>query len=138
MKLIIKTVFCLIISVLFFSCSTVNKAGLDDYTRVSDSTMFDATGNVIIKRDSGFMGSAVSAFLYVDKKFCCRLSPGTFCKIRLHKGSHFLSVTSAKVLNLGKEFNRSLRVDITDETEIRTFRVFPMPTQGIVIEEIME
>ena len=73
MKLIIKTVFCLIISVLFFSCSTVNKAGLDDYTRVSDSTMFDATGNVIIKRDSGFMGSAVSEFLYVDKKFCCRL-----------------------------------------------------------------
>ena len=101
MKPIIKTMFCFIIVALFFSCSTVNKAGLDDYIKVSDSTMFDPAGNVIIKRDSGFMGSAVSAFLYVDKQFCCRLSPGTFCNIRLHKGSVSLSVTSAKVMNLG-------------------------------------
>ena len=123
-----KILFLLIgIATLLVSCATQNISGTASYEEIQTS-ISNENGNVIVKRDSGFMGSALSSNLFVDNQFVASLRPG--------KGVHFISISSAKALNLGTAFERNLRVEITDDTT-RTFRVFPMPGQGMTIEETM-
>lgn len=80
------------------------------------------------------MGYLLDADIFIDNSLITPLAPGDFIRIKLDNGIHFISVSSAENLNLGTAFERSIRIEITDD-KVRTIRVFPMPTQGIVIEE---
>lgn len=136
MSLYEKTMILLIgISTLFFGCATQNIPGTASYEEIKTAISTE-NGNIIVKRDNGFMGSALSSNLFVDNQFVTALRPGNFVQLRIDKGVHFISISSAKALNLGTAFERNLRFEIKDETT-RTFRVFPMPTQGMMIEETM-
>lgn len=131
-----RIIFILLVSVfVFFGCATQNISGTANYAEVWSSISAE-NGNIIVKRDSGFMGSALSSNLFLDNEFVASLCPGNFVQFRLGKGIHFISISSAKALNLGTAFERNLRIEITDDT-VRTFRVFPMPGQGMMIEETM-
>lgn len=132
MKKIIGLLFVLI---LFIGCATQNITGTEKYNEVLLPASNEA-GNIIIKRDRGAMGSALVSNLFIDNEFLVRLRQGEFVRIQLKDGTHFITVSSAKGVNLGTAFERTLRVDIVDNT-VRTFRVFPMPTQGILIEETL-
>ena len=132
-----KNILFLLMSLCFLlvGCATQNISGTASYEEIQTS-ISNENGNVIVKRDSGFMGSALSSNLFVDNQFVASLRPGNFVQIQIDKGVHFISISSAKALNLGTAFERNLRVEITDDTT-RTFRVFPMPGQGMTIEERM-
>lgn len=129
-----KLIILPILAFFLFGCATQNTPGTTDYNEVQTS-ISNKNGNIIVKRDNGFMGSLLSANIFIDNKMVAPLDPGDFIRIQLEGGVHFISVSSAKSLNLGTAFERSIRIEIADNM-VRTFRVFPMPTQGIVIEEI--
>lgn len=124
------------IVVLLSSCATQNFRGTDNYSEKHIS-ISDNEGNIIIKRDSGFMGGALTSHIFIDNVFIVKLNPGEFVQINLENGIHFITISSGEFVNLGTAFERTLRIEVLDRNK-RTFRVFPMPTQGIMLEEIME
>jgi len=143
------SVKAMVLSVLFFAlilfhgCATTNTPGTNQHTQVSSSKSvhpnysFDTTGNIIVKRDSGFMGSALGATLYINDEELVKLSPGEFFQFKLSSGTYFLALKSGEAANLGKPFLRTLKLEISESSHI-TVRVFPMPGQGMTMEEVYQ
>lgn len=133
----------LIIALTIFigGCSTHNRIGIESYKKLDGEVARLTTSgqnNIIIKRDKGFFGSALKANIYLDGEKKFTLKPGQYYQFTLTTGDYFIMLESAKGANLGTAFKRSLRISIKDQSEKRHFRVFPMPMQGMVIEEISE
>jgi hypothetical protein len=141
--MVIKTLIPLFLIVVS-SCATTNQPGTVNYKIVpgsrvyTDNFIFNNKGNIIIKRDSGFMGSALNSIFYINDIKIVKLLPGEYYQFNLPKGIYFLGLASGEGVNLGTPFVRSLKIEITDENKRLTFRVFPMPTQGLVIEEVYQ
>jgi hypothetical protein len=139
-----RLLFLISASFLFYACATTNQPGITQYKPVSEKRVYNPQypfapdGNIIIKRDNGFMGSALEAVLFVDKKKTTELFPGEYYQFKLPNGVYFLTLVSGEFANLGRPFERTLKLDISDESKVSTFRVFPMPTQGMVMEEVYE
>ncbi|MBQ3695775.1 MAG: hypothetical protein II938_02235 [Alphaproteobacteria bacterium] len=130
-----KKLFVVIFAILLVGCATQNIPGIDSYEEIT-MPISKKEGNIIVKRDKGLMGIALGADLYIDNNFIASLGSGNFVRFKLDKGSHFVSISSGKGTNLGTAFERTFRLDITDDT-VRTLRIFPMPGQGMIIEETM-
>jgi hypothetical protein len=139
-----RLLFFISVSFLFYSCATTNYPGIAQYTLVPERNVFSARysfvpdGNIIIKRDGGFMGSALGATLFVNNEKFVQLSSGAFFRFKLSPGTYFVSLLSGEVVNLGKPFERTLKLDIMEQNRPTTIRVFPMPGQGMMMEEVYE
>jgi hypothetical protein len=75
------------------------------------------------------MGSALGATLFVNNEKLVQLSPGEFFRFNLLSG---------EAVNLGTPFERTLKLSITEQERATTIRVFPMPGQGMMMEEVYE
>ena len=140
-----RILFFIISIVLFgslFGCATYSKPRTNSYSLIKQTNInnveYNKDGNIIIKRDPGFIGSAIEANFYINGDLKFNLLPGEFYQFSLPANKYIFTITSAKALNLGTEFKRSLRIEINNIEEKRIIRVFPMPTQGMIIEEIYE
>jgi len=136
----------LIVLIGFFiltSCATSNNIGIDNYRIIENKNIisrnyeFNENGNVTIKRDSGFMGVALDGTFSINNIEIFRIAAGEYYIINLEPGSYFFSLASAQGTNLGTPFVRTLRINMTEGDRI-TLRIFPMPTQGLVMEEVLE
>lgn len=140
-----KVVSMLFISMVIFTligCATTATKGTSEYELIPANEVaelnYDQNGNIIIKRDAGIFGMALGADFYIDGKKKLNLSSGQYFQFSLPRGNYFFMLSSGEILNLGSPFQRSLRVTVADEKEKRHFRIFPMPVQGMVIEEVIE
>jgi hypothetical protein len=105
----------------------------------SNQYPFAQDGNIILKRDGGFMGSALNATVFINKEKVARFSPGQYYRLRLSQGVYFVSLESGKGVNLGTPFERTIKLEISDDdSRVTTIRIFPMPTQGMTMEEVYE
>jgi hypothetical protein len=123
-------------------CATTATKGTSEYDLIPANGVselnYDQNGNIIVKRDAGMFGMALGADFYINGKRKFTLSAGQYFQFLLPTGNYILMLSSGEIVNLGNPFQRSLRVTIADEKEKRYFRVFPMPAQGMVMEEIFE
>jgi len=133
-----------IILLLFLSsCVTSNQVGLYNYKPVSENRVFhegysfNENGNIIIKRDSGFFGSALDAEIAINNNRFFEIFPGEYFRFNLEPGTYFFTVISGKEGSFGPPYVRSLKIETTRDRNV-IIRVFPMPMQGMVIEEILE
>jgi len=137
------------LTVIFFvfllaACATTNQPGIARYTPApknrtySSQYPFAQNGNIILKRDGGFMGAAIDATIFINREKVVQLSPGEYYRLHLPNGVYFISLESGKVVNLGKPFERTIKLEINDNSHVTTIRIFPMPTQGMTMEEVYE
>ena len=132
----------LIVFYTLIGCATTATKGTSEYELIPANEVSGLTyykhGNIIIKRDAGMFGMALGADFYINGKKKINLSAGQYFQFTLPRGNYFFMLSSGEVVNLGSPFQRSLRVTVADEKEKRYFRIFPMPAQGMVIEEVIE
>jgi len=139
-----KKLSYMFIMLLLASCATTNQPGVEKYVPISKDRIysnqypFAVDGNIILKRDSGFMGSALDAVIFINNEKIAKFSPGQYYRLFLSKGIYFLSLRSGEVVNLGTPFERTIKLEINDDPRLITIRIFPMPTQGMVMEEVYE
>jgi hypothetical protein len=134
----------ILVMIFFASCATANKPGVEQYTPVpanhiySNQYPFSMDGNIILKRDSGFVGSALSAVIFINNEKIVQFSQGQYYRLFLPNGVYFLSLKSGEGVNLGTPFERTIKLEINDQSRVITIRIFSMPTQGMVMEEVYE
>lgn len=123
-------------------CATTATKGTSEYELIPanevSELIYDQNGNIIIKRDAGMFGMALGADFYINGKKKLNLSAGQYFQFSLPTGNYYFMLSSGEIVNLGSPFQRSLRVTVADEKEKRYFRIFPMPTQGMLMEEVIE
>ena len=130
------------------ACATRNMPGTIDYIPVPESQFIEPRfaaheisqdkANVIVKRDAGFMGSAISSVLLLDGKRIARIKPGQYIKLSLLSGEHLFGVEWTD--KMGALETRSTRELAVDCRPGKTYymRMFPQPMSGIAIERSSE
>lgn len=124
-------------------CATQNVAGTSSYQVVSAERITAAisepppgepSGTVVIKRDAGMMGAALSSILLVNGKPVARVKPGEYLQFRASPGEHLFGVAWSD--NLGAAATSSTREVAVEIRAGQTyyFRMFPQAGSGIVIE----
>jgi len=138
-----KNLSAIFFTLLLVSCATTNQPGIDQYSPVpknrtySNQYSFAQDGNIILKRDSGFLGAALDATIFINREKVAQFSPGQYYRVHLPKGVYFVSLESGKGVNLGTPFERTIKLEISeDDSKVTTIRIFPMPTQGMMMEEV--
>ena len=124
-------------------CATQNVAGTASYQLVPQDRVIgtiaqpsenEPFGTVVVKRDPGLFGAALSSVLLLDGKPAARIKPGEFIEFRSQPGEHILGVSWSD--NLGAAATSSTRELAVEIRPGQTyyFRVFPQAGSGVVIE----
>ena len=135
------------IAVALVGCSTTNQPGTGSYLPVPPSQMIGTpprpataaeAATIIVKRDPGFMGTALSSVLTIDGRPIARMRPGQFISLSVAPGDHLLGVASSD--NLGPVATNISREVAADCKAGRTyyFRLFPQVAGGIVIDRVSQ
>lgn len=124
-------------------CATQNVAGTIAYRAVPQSQIVGAlpnvlasepSGTIVVKRDPGFMGKALSSILMLDGKQTANVKPGEFVRFRVKAGEHLFGVAwSDHFGKLSTASTRELAVDVQDG-HTYYIRMFPLTGNGIAIE----
>ncbi len=128
-------------------CATSNQPGTSSYVPVERSQIVenapqpsDATGTatVVVKRDQGFMGVALTSVLTIDGRPTAKIRPGQFVSLRVAAGEHLFGVSSSD--NLGPIATNISREVAADCKAGKTyyFRLFPQVGGGIVIDRVSQ
>lgn len=124
-------------------CATQNVAGTGSYQSVPDDRVVgtllqpsagEPSGVVIVKRDPGMVGAALSSVLLVDGKPVARIKPGEFFQFRSQLGERLFGVSWSD--NLGAVATSSTREIAVDIKPGQTYylRMLPQAGSGVVIE----
>ena len=128
---------------LLAGCATQNVAGISSYQLVSAERVTGAiveppigepAGTIVIKRDPGILGAALSSTLLVNGKPVARVKPGEYLQFRAALGEHLFGVSWSD--NLGAAATSSTRELAVEVRAGQTYylRMFPQPGSGVVIE----
>ena len=124
-------------------CATQNVAGISSYQLVSaervtgliaSAPLGEPAGTVVIKRDPGMFGAALSSILLVNGKPVARLKPGEYLLFQATPGEHLFGVSWSD--NLGAAATSSTRELAVEIRAGQTYylRMFPQAGSGVVIE----
>ncbi len=124
-------------------CATQNVAGVSSYQLVSaervtgaiaEPPLGEPAGTVVIKRDPGMFGGALSSILLVNGVPVARLKPGEYLQFRATPGEHLFGVSWSD--NLGAAATSSTRELAVEILAGQTYylRMFPQAGSGVVIE----
>lgn len=124
-------------------CATQNISGAASYRSVPEQQIInavpqpsphDAHATVVVKRDHGLFGSALSSVLLLNGKPVVKVKPGEFTQIRVTPAEHIFGVSWSD--NLGAAATESTRELAVDCKPGQTYyiRMFPQSGSGIAIE----
>lgn len=125
-------------------CATTNEPGTTSYAPVASAQIIgsvprppeSATATVVVKRDPGFMGAALTSILTVDGKPIARIRPGQFISLKLPTGEHIFGVASSDNLGpVATNISREVAADCNADQSYY-FRLFPQVAGGIVIDRV--
>ena len=139
---------CLAVSaaaMLLFGCATQNIAGTDAYASVPSSRIVGTLptipvgsleGIIVVKRDPGLMGTAISSILLINGEPVAKLKPGEYIQLRMPAGEALFGVSWSD--NLGALKTASTREVAIDVKAGQTYyvRMFPLVENGIAIERV--
>jgi hypothetical protein len=142
-KLLKRTVAAVVVAGLT-ACATQNQPGTTGYTAVPEAQFLGAfrvggvktndSARVVVKRDSGFMGSFLSSVLLINSERIAAIRPGQYLELSLAPDEYIFGVSWSDDLGA---LATSAKREITVECKAgKTYyiRMFPQPGSGIVIE----
>lgn len=128
---------------LLVGCATQNVPGLSSYVAVPSSQFlseippignFAENAIIIVKRDPGFLGSALSSVFTIDGKPIASIKPGQYIELSLHPKEYVFGVAWSD--GLGALETSTTREIAIDSKPRKTYylRLFPQIANGIGIE----
>ena len=131
------------LALMLAGCATQNAAGISSYHVVSADRLTGAigeppasepAGTIIVKRDPGMLGAALSSILLLNGKPVALIKPGEYLQFRTLPGEHIFGVSWSD--NLGSVATSSTRELAVDVRAGQTYylRLFPQSGNGVAIE----
>jgi hypothetical protein len=100
----------------------------------SDGEAAHDNATIIVKRDPGFFGSALSSVLLLDGRRVATIKPGQFLRLSLKPAEYLFGVAWSDDMGaLETSTTREIAVDCRAGNTYY-IRMFPQPMSGIVIE----
>ncbi len=143
----IRKILLTVTVILVSGCATQNVAGISTYKAVPEARIFTKntvqgpngmTGTVIVKRDHGMLGAALSSTLLIDGQPTAKIKAGEFLQFPVSGDEHIFGVAWSD--NLGPLATSSTReVAITIQAgKVYYLRMFPQLSNGIAIERVSQ
>ena len=125
-------------------CATKNLTGTTGYVAIPQSQLFGArpsdgeaardNATIIVKKDPGFTGSALSSILLLDGKRLAIIKPGQYLELSLKPAEYVFGVAWSDGMGaLETGTTREIAVDCK-AGKTYYIRMFPQAMSGIVIE----
>lgn len=139
-----QKVFIILCAVFLTSCTTQNTKDLVGYSLVEANSYenpipkLDSTtsyGTIVVRRDSGFTGSALPAKLHLNGTKICNLRPGQYVELKVKSGEHQLALNSNGFALLPVETKAVTNIEIGSR---QYFRVLPIWGGGMQIRTLDE
>ena len=126
------------------ACATKNLPGTTGYVAIPQSQLFGArpsdgeaardNATIVVKRDPGFTGSALSSILLLDGKRVASIKPGQYLELSLKPGEYLVGVAWSDGMGaLETSATREIAIDCK-AGKTYYIRMFPQAMSGIVIE----
>ncbi len=139
-----KTLLLLLVALLVQGCATQNTPGTADYALISNSQVIgelpsvksspENIATIIVKRDRGFSGAALSSVLTIDGRRIAKIKPAQYLELYLPEREYLFGVDWSDGMGpVATSTTRELAVDCRAG---RTYylRMFPQIGNGIIIE----
>jgi hypothetical protein len=135
--------FLILVIFLIGGCSTTHLAGIDSYELLDNSKIVgelprvkdvNNSATIVVKRDRGFMGSALKALFTINGKPLADLRPGQYIMFNVDPGEYIFGVRSAEAFGaLDANVFREISLDCKPMQHYY-LRLFPQPVAGIQIQ----
>jgi len=134
-----KIIIIILSAITLTSCATTGyQKGIENYRKVQiTQSLPSGQCEILIKRDTGIVGSGLNAPIVLDGKKIANLGAGHFLQLFIVSGEHCIEVKQHLVyFPLFLLIPRSIKFTAEEDNKY-IFRVYPLPF-GVTISQVQE